>query len=246
MIPRRIAEHVKAHNWFAVAIDFAIVVVGVFVGLQVSNWNEALRDRSRESALIGGLAKDIRADIAEIDEIVRVSTVRMSALDALLWTGRRAPDGFQSARGRIAIEKAPLFSAAESGSAGIALFILTTLEGNRLSYETMINSDGVGLIRDPSLLRDIQSYYATAEALRDFEVSLGESRARLVDAQQEAGLSPVDQTPAAELAKAFGADAPLAATAKNYWLYTNRHIKLMRDLRVQAEALLHRLDGGPT
>jgi hypothetical protein len=38
MIPRRIAEHVKAQNWFAVAIDF---VIGVFVGLQVGNWNEA-------------------------------------------------------------------------------------------------------------------------------------------------------------------------------------------------------------
>ena len=29
MILRRITEHVKAQNWFAVAIDFVIVVVGV-------------------------------------------------------------------------------------------------------------------------------------------------------------------------------------------------------------------------
>ena len=41
MILRRVAEHVKAQNWFAVAIDFVIVVVGVFIGIQVSNWNEA-------------------------------------------------------------------------------------------------------------------------------------------------------------------------------------------------------------
>jgi hypothetical protein len=40
MILRRIPEHVKAQNWFAVGIDFFIVVVGVFVGLQVSNWND--------------------------------------------------------------------------------------------------------------------------------------------------------------------------------------------------------------
>jgi len=41
MILRRITEHVKDQNWFAVGIDFFIVVVGVFIGIQVSNWNEA-------------------------------------------------------------------------------------------------------------------------------------------------------------------------------------------------------------
>jgi hypothetical protein len=28
MIPRRLYDHVKAHNWFAVAIDLLIVVIG--------------------------------------------------------------------------------------------------------------------------------------------------------------------------------------------------------------------------
>ncbi len=38
---RRVTEHVKAQNWFAVGLDFVIVVVGVFIGIQVANWNEA-------------------------------------------------------------------------------------------------------------------------------------------------------------------------------------------------------------
>ncbi len=41
MILRHITEHVKAQNWLAIAIDFVIVVVGVFIGIQVSNWNAA-------------------------------------------------------------------------------------------------------------------------------------------------------------------------------------------------------------
>ena len=52
MLLRRITEHVKAQNWFAVALDFLIVVVGVFIGLQVSNWNDA-RAADRKSALTG-------------------------------------------------------------------------------------------------------------------------------------------------------------------------------------------------
>ena len=41
MILRRITKHVKDQNWFAVALDFIIVVLGVFIGLQISNWNDA-------------------------------------------------------------------------------------------------------------------------------------------------------------------------------------------------------------
>jgi len=30
MLLRRISEHIKAQNWFAVLIDFVIVVIGVY------------------------------------------------------------------------------------------------------------------------------------------------------------------------------------------------------------------------
>jgi hypothetical protein len=39
MLMRRIREHVTEHDWFAVGIDLIIVVLGVFLGTQVSNWN---------------------------------------------------------------------------------------------------------------------------------------------------------------------------------------------------------------
>jgi hypothetical protein len=77
-----------------------------------------------------------------------------------------------------------------------------------------------------------------------FEASLEENRIKLVDAQQEAGLSPVDATPAAELARRFGEDARLLAAARNYWLYTNRHLKIMRELRRSAEDLAGKIENG--
>lgn len=39
MAIRRFRKHVAKQDWFAVAIDVAIVVVGVFLGIQASNWN---------------------------------------------------------------------------------------------------------------------------------------------------------------------------------------------------------------
>jgi len=41
MILRRISEHVKAQNWFAVGVDLVIVVGGVFIGIEVQQWADA-------------------------------------------------------------------------------------------------------------------------------------------------------------------------------------------------------------
>ena len=38
MLLRRVIEEVKRQNWTAIAIDFVIVVTGVFVGLQAQQW----------------------------------------------------------------------------------------------------------------------------------------------------------------------------------------------------------------
>jgi uncharacterized protein DUF6090 len=248
MLFRRLSAHLKAQNWFAVGLDFFIVVFGVFMGLQVQNWNEARADQSREASYLSNLAKDVRSDIIEIDDILHVATVRMSALDRLVTrsTGEELPDGFASARGRIEIEKFPPYSDDDPRTIGIALFILSTLDGNRSAYDTIISTGGIGVIRDVDLVRDIQDYYSLVDKVRHFEVSLEENRVRLVDAEQRAGISPVDETPADELAKLFGESASLTAAVKNYWLYTNRHLKLMNDLRREAEKLVADIESGAT
>ena len=65
MLLRRITEHVKAQNWFAVGLDFLIVVVGVFVGLQVSNWNAAREGREQEQDYLMRLSEEVAAIIIE-------------------------------------------------------------------------------------------------------------------------------------------------------------------------------------
>jgi len=55
MILRRISENVRSQNWFAVAVEFVIVVVGVFMGLQVQDWNDARKARIEEHVLLSRL-----------------------------------------------------------------------------------------------------------------------------------------------------------------------------------------------
>ncbi len=65
MILRRITEHVKAQNWFAVGLDFFIVVVGVFIGIQVSNWNNARADRVLEREYLERLYADMNGSLED-------------------------------------------------------------------------------------------------------------------------------------------------------------------------------------
>lgn len=44
MLLRSITKHVKDQNWFAVWLDFFIVVMGVFFGIQIGNWNDSRLD----------------------------------------------------------------------------------------------------------------------------------------------------------------------------------------------------------
>ena len=63
MLLRRITEHVRAQNWFAVGIDFAIVVIGVYIGIQVSNWNDEVRVRSLEASYLSRVGDELMSNI---------------------------------------------------------------------------------------------------------------------------------------------------------------------------------------
>ena len=63
MILRRIIAHVRRQEWTAIGIDFCIVVIGVFVGIQVANWNEARADERLGGAYGARLATDLGKDL---------------------------------------------------------------------------------------------------------------------------------------------------------------------------------------
>lgn len=67
MILRRLKANVEKENWFAVFLDFCIVVIGVFIGIQVANWNEARAEQARGESIKARLAAefvDIEPQIA--------------------------------------------------------------------------------------------------------------------------------------------------------------------------------------
>ena len=62
MLLRRVTKHITEQNWFAVGIDFFIVIVGVFIGIQVANWNEGRSLAVQERQVLQAISEDLRAD----------------------------------------------------------------------------------------------------------------------------------------------------------------------------------------
>jgi len=63
MLLHRVMEHVKAQNWTAVILDFVIVVLGVFIGIQLGNWNETRKDDVRAHQILA----DLKDEFIEIE-----------------------------------------------------------------------------------------------------------------------------------------------------------------------------------
>ena len=60
MIYKRFAANLRAQNWFAIAIELAIVVVGVFIGTWVANWNQQRADQAETRRMIAQLDPSLR------------------------------------------------------------------------------------------------------------------------------------------------------------------------------------------
>lgn len=59
MILRRLAAAITEQNWFTVVLEVLIVVVGIFIGLQVDDWNEGRKERVQEQVYLERLLADL-------------------------------------------------------------------------------------------------------------------------------------------------------------------------------------------
>ncbi len=72
MLFRKISSHLKEQNWYAVFLDLLIVVVGIFLGMQATEWNESRKEKLEEHQYLVRLVNDAKASIREIQSIRQV------------------------------------------------------------------------------------------------------------------------------------------------------------------------------
>jgi hypothetical protein len=67
MILRRLTENLRAQNWTAITIEFLIVVIGVFIGTQVANWNQGRLERQATERMLVQLIPEMRTQMEFFD-----------------------------------------------------------------------------------------------------------------------------------------------------------------------------------
>jgi hypothetical protein len=58
MIIKRISQSLLSQNWKELIVELLVVIVGVFLAIQVENWNESRKESAQEKALLESLRGD--------------------------------------------------------------------------------------------------------------------------------------------------------------------------------------------
>lgn len=152
MLFRRIKAHVEKENWFAVFLDFCIVVVGVFVGLQVQEWAQERERERQEEVYVSRL----------YDEVRNLESVRQPLLDtrrAILANLLTAGPVIHGKNDRPLTE-AECDSIAMSG-------IVTNPTDDLATLIELQQAGGLTVFRDETVLDAIRTYRLTRARARD-------------------------------------------------------------------------------
>lgn len=147
MILRRLTQHIKTQNWFAIGIEFVILVLGVFIGIQVSNWNEGRVETNRATNYRERLASDLQNDISRIENALRLK-------NDVIEFGRTA---LSFARNKQTDDPWPvIYAFFQASQAGGVIPVNTT-------YQELTGSGEVRLIGDLDVRQKLADYYTETQ-----------------------------------------------------------------------------------
>ena len=201
MLLRRVIEHVRAQNWTAVAIDFVIVVVGILLALQISEWSQARQDRVRERAYLARMAAELQQSFQDIEASIEIAQER-------------------EALGRLLIDSV---DDEEPVRADPGRYLLALLKGGYTyspeirshAFDELRSSGDLGLIKDKALLVAITEFYTEVREAAQWSY-IREAR-QTEYMKRAAGILHYDQMKRASAAEEFleaSVDEALAARSR--------------------------------
>lgn len=147
MILRRVTTHLKQQHWTATVIELCVVVLGVFIGLQVDNWNQARNDRVAEIGYLSNLREDVDYSIDKLQHLVG-SLERQQLARMKLYTLATDP--------KMDVEPAVRDQWVLTG-----LFQLPQIDISTVTFETLKSSGRLSVIRSTELVSELQSLSAS-------------------------------------------------------------------------------------
>ncbi|RZJ91654.1 MAG: hypothetical protein EON88_17135 [Brevundimonas sp.] len=162
----RVAIALRRQDWAAVTVEFLVVVVGVFIGLQATNWNNDLADRRQEAGILRDIVSDLRQDREELAQGRANALRRIAAAGYVLEkaTGSRLTtlngpriDSLSLGLGTPVPVTAPPDDADRRAlwPAVVTGYYPTP---STTAFDALTSAGRLDLIRDTSLVRQLQAY----------------------------------------------------------------------------------------
>ena len=248
MLFRHIADHVRAQNWTAIAIDFVIVVIGVFMGLQTQEWSREHEDRKRELQIVGDLLADLEIDRMQYANGINAAARRIGAANASL-VGAGLPAlqfDFDAphkdfARYSLDLSKSPEIPASERNRlwTGVTIAYFPTLSTS--TYDAMVGSGDIKIISDRDLVRAIQVYNNVSNGVDMQNDKLLPIRENLLEAGAAHGLAPYVDIPVEDYFRLISTEPQLAALIRIQATFAIFHQGEMASADTYAAELQERL-----
>jgi len=153
MLLRSLTKHIKDQNWFAVFLDFFIVVVGILIAFQITNWSEARASKARSSLHLERIAADLIQEISTYDDRIQ------------FW--RQVSDN-----GLAVLDEAGGSESLEAWELLLAYFQASQVAEfypSNSTFEELKSAGELDFIRDANLRGRLSAYYAYpgSETLRE-------------------------------------------------------------------------------
>ena len=154
MILRRFAQSLREQNWTTITIEFVLLVLGVFLGIQAANWNAQRGEDARAQAYVARIRSNLEADLQSIERrIVFWGLVIDHGNDAI----RYAETG-ELVDGSAWKTVRAFYQASQVWQWG----------ATNPTYQEMRSAGELGLIRDARLRDALSEYYASSVTGTDY------------------------------------------------------------------------------
>jgi len=164
MILRYLADAIRGQKWFTVLIELAVVVVGIFLGLQIDDWNERRKENSLERGYIERLEAEVDANIA----------VYQTAIQRAAETDRTYRDYFDY----LHDPAVALPGESELLAVLCRVGIQSRLRFDNTVYDELVSTGRLDIIRYIELTRSLKTYWTV-------QVSRAEGTAQLAPVNRQ-------------------------------------------------------------
>lgn len=250
MLLRSLTKHVKDQNWFAVALDFFIVVIGILIAFQITNWSERRGEARQEAEFMRNVADDLARDRAEYQTgwdsaIVTISTANyilesagMDTHTALTLPITASPL-LDATNGQIPVPPSIELSPDQKQRLWSSIVVAFYPSAHPTAFDSLASTGNLGIITDDAFVRDLQTYRQVIEELSGSQsTTFTVFRTLAVETGQKRGLSPFMRMPEDEFIELVENNEDLVASIRTQLVYTVLHLRQIEVADAKAAELL--------